>query len=76
MISASLTSEGDVSWVRDDYKMLASQVKATAHELAVPIRWGGDFVRFFDGPHFELERRFYPDPPVDLTPDPTKTEVT
>jgi peptidoglycan L-alanyl-D-glutamate endopeptidase CwlK len=64
-----VTGEGGVSWVRDDYKMLATQIKATAHELGIPIRWGGDFVGWFDGPHYELSRQYYPDPPEDLVPE-------
>jgi peptidoglycan L-alanyl-D-glutamate endopeptidase CwlK len=66
---AVITLEGEVSWRRDDYKMLATQVKATAHELGVPIRWGGDWVSIVDCPHFELPKEFYPDPPLDLSKD-------
>ena len=41
----------------DDKKGLhefAAFVKATAFELNLGIRWGGDFKNFFDGPHYEL----------------------
>jgi len=29
-------------------------------EFKVPIIWGGDWTSFRDGPHFELNRKFYP----------------
>ena len=32
----------------------AGFVKATAIQLGIKIKWGGDFKGFFDGPHFEL----------------------
>ena len=43
------TLGGGVSWNRDDYKLLALTVKAAAVAVGVPIRWGGDFVGWFDG---------------------------
>jgi peptidoglycan L-alanyl-D-glutamate endopeptidase CwlK len=35
-------------------------MKAAAKELGVSIVWGGDWRTFKDGPHFELDRKFYP----------------
>lgn len=35
-------------------KDFAAIVKEVAAELGVPIRWGGNFKNFFDGPHYEL----------------------
>lgn len=66
---AVTTPDGGVSWSRDDYKVLAAQVKASARELGIPIAWGGDWVSFVDSVHFELPRHFYPDPPVDFSRD-------
>jgi peptidoglycan L-alanyl-D-glutamate endopeptidase CwlK len=63
------TLDGGVSWNRDDYRVLAGFMKAAARELAVPIRWGGDWVSFVDSPHFELDRAYFPDPVVDLVPE-------
>lgn len=62
-----------VSWSRDDYKVLAAQVKASARELGIPIAWGGDWVGAWDAVHFELPRHFYPDPPVDFSVKGTVT---
>lgn len=42
------------------YATLGSQLKGVAHELKVPIVWGGDWRTLKDGPHFELDRREYP----------------
>lgn len=51
---------GKVSWDWPLYGRIAEAFKAAAAELGVPIVWGGDWARFRDGPHFELDRRTYP----------------
>jgi peptidoglycan L-alanyl-D-glutamate endopeptidase CwlK len=66
---AVVTLDGGISWNRDDYKVLAGFVKAAAKELAVPIRWGGDWVSFVDSPHFELDRAYYADPVTNIVPE-------
>ena len=43
------------SWVFEDYKKFADVVKAVAKECGYKITWGGDWPRFRDGPHFQLE---------------------
>jgi peptidoglycan L-alanyl-D-glutamate endopeptidase CwlK len=42
------------------FKRMASVVKRKADELGVEVIWGGDWRSFYDGPHFELDRRKYP----------------
>ncbi len=42
------------------YHKLAVVVKAAADKEDVAIVWGGDWVKFRDGPHWELDRRVYP----------------
>jgi peptidoglycan L-alanyl-D-glutamate endopeptidase CwlK len=42
------------------YDQLGPSVKAAADAEGVVIVWGGDWKRFRDGPHFELDRRVYP----------------
>ena len=61
--------DGGVSWKRDDYKILAMQVKAASVELGIPIVWGGEWVSFWDGCHWELDRRYFPDGVVNLQPE-------
>lgn len=39
----------------DRLKDFANFVLGKASELNIPVRWGGNFKNFFDGPHFELE---------------------
>lgn len=51
---------GTVRWDWPLYGRIAEAVKEAAEELEVPIVWGGDWKTFKDGPHFELDRRFYP----------------
>jgi peptidoglycan L-alanyl-D-glutamate endopeptidase CwlK len=50
----------DVRWDWPLYHKIAAAMKAAAKELGIPIKWGGDWKSFKDGPHFELDRRFYP----------------
>jgi peptidoglycan L-alanyl-D-glutamate endopeptidase CwlK len=50
----------EVRWDWPLYHKLAAAMKAAAKELDVAIIWGGDWVSFKDGPHFELDRRVYP----------------
>lgn len=46
--------DSKVSWDKEHYITISKAFKQAAKELNVPIRWGGDFKSFFDGPHFEL----------------------
>ena len=51
---------GVVRWDWPLYDRLAQAVKKAAAEEEVAIVWGGDWPKFRDGPHFELEWRRYP----------------
>lgn len=42
------------------YDKLGPAVKAAAEAEGVAIDWGGDWKKFKDGPHFELDRNVYP----------------
>jgi peptidoglycan L-alanyl-D-glutamate endopeptidase CwlK len=42
------------------YDQLGPAVKAAAEAEDVDIIWGGDWKKFKDGPHFELNRDIYP----------------
>jgi peptidoglycan LD-endopeptidase CwlK len=53
-------NNGEVRWDWPLYHKLAPVVKAAAVAEGVPIDWGGDWPTFKDGPHFELDRRYYP----------------
>lgn len=52
--------DGEVRWDWPLYHKIAAAMKQAAQELNVAIIWGGDWRRFKDGPHFELDRRKYP----------------
>jgi peptidoglycan L-alanyl-D-glutamate endopeptidase CwlK len=52
--------DGVVRWDWPLYDRLALHVKRAAVEEEVAIVWGGDWPRFRDGPHYELDRRRYP----------------
>lgn len=47
---------GKVDWSWKYYEQIAVAMKQAAKELEVPIEWGGDWVSFKDGVHFQLER--------------------
>ena len=51
--------DGDVSWKWPAFHPVAAAFKKAAAELKIPIVWGGDWKRFKDGPHIELDRRVY-----------------
>jgi peptidoglycan L-alanyl-D-glutamate endopeptidase CwlK len=52
--------DNQVDWSWPLYAKIANAMKAAANELGVSIVWGGDWRTFKDGPHFELDRRYYP----------------
>lgn len=52
--------DGEVRWDWPLYHKIAAAMKQAAQELNVAIIWGGDWRRFKDGPHFELDRKKYP----------------
>lgn len=42
------------------FEIMADAMKKASEELDIPIVWGGDWKTFYDGPHFELDRKVYP----------------
>lgn len=59
-VDLAATVGGAVRWDWPIYDKLAKAMKAAAKAEKVPIIWGGDWVNFKDGPHFELPRNLYP----------------
>ena len=51
---------GEIRWDWPLYHRIADAVKRAAHDLGVPIEWGGDWENFPDGPHFQLPKGPYP----------------
>jgi peptidoglycan L-alanyl-D-glutamate endopeptidase CwlK len=51
---------GEIRWDWPLYNKLAKAMKAAAKEVGVPIEWGGDWLRFKDGPHWQLPWKQYP----------------
>lgn len=52
--------DGKPRWDWPLFHKIAPVVKDSARTLGIAIVWGGDWKRFPDGPHFELDRRVYP----------------
>ena len=42
------------------YGAIADQIKIAAHDLGIPVEWGGDWKRFQDWGHFQLPWSTYP----------------
>lgn len=65
------------------YDVLGPAVKEAAASEGVALVWGGDWPKFRDGPHFELDRRVYPEgewtskakPPAERTSAAQSTTV-
>ena len=41
------------------FEVVSEAMKAAAEELDISLVWGGDWKSFYDGPHFELDRKAY-----------------
>lgn len=52
--------DGKIRWDWPLYDKIAKAMKAAAKSEKVPIEWGGDWVSFKDGPHFQLPWATYP----------------
>lgn len=52
--------DNQLDWSWPLYARIAGAMKMAAKELNVPIEWGGDWVTFKDGPHFQLPWKEYP----------------
>lgn len=52
---------GRVTYDQAAMGMVATIFKRAAAELGINIIWGGDWTSFRDMPHFELDKRYYPD---------------
>lgn len=46
--------DGEVRWDWPLYNQIAAAVKEAARIEGVAMEWGGDWIRFKDGPHFQL----------------------
>lgn len=52
--------DGKVRWDWPLYDKIAKAMKAAAKAEKVPVEWGGDWVSFKDGPHYQLPWASYP----------------
>jgi len=59
-VDLAATIGGAVHWDWPLYSKLAKIVKEAAKIEGVPIEWGGDWLSFKDGPHFQLPLAKYP----------------
>lgn len=52
--------DGTVRWDWPLYHKIANAMKQAAKEEGVIMEWGGDWAKFPDGPHFQLNWEEYP----------------
>lgn len=52
--------DGSPRWDWPPFYIVAAAIKQAASELKVDVRWGGDWLTFKDGPHWELSWKGYP----------------
>jgi len=48
---------GKVDWTWKYYEQIAVAMKEASKELGIVIEWGGDWVSFKDGVHFQLSKK-------------------
>lgn len=53
-VDLAMVLNGKARWDWPLYDKLAKAIKASAKVCKVPLEWGGDWVSFKDGPHFQL----------------------
>lgn len=53
----------------DGFNEIARAMEEAARRLQIPIQWGGNWKRFVDMPHFELNRHAYPAPSETAHPE-------
>lgn len=58
-VDIAIFIDGKVNWDFPNYKLVADHIKEVAKKLNTPLQWGGDWISFKDGPHFELHRSKY-----------------
>ena len=59
-VDLACTIKGQARWDWPLYDRLAKRMKAAAKAEKVPIEWGGGWVSFKDGPHYQLPWASYP----------------
>lgn len=59
-VDLTVLVDGEVRWDWPLYAKLAVAMKAAAKQEGVMIEWGGDWLKFKDGPHFQLPWSKYP----------------
>ena len=47
---------GNVTWDMDYYESINVAMQRAARELGVKLTWGGSWLTFKDGPHFQIEK--------------------
>lgn len=57
---AVFDESGTITWDFKYYSEVAQDIKRTAKDLGIPVKWGGEWSGFKDGTHFQLTWDAYP----------------
>jgi peptidoglycan LD-endopeptidase CwlK len=52
--------DGEIRWDWPPFYKINDAMQEAANRLGIAIVWGGSWISFKDGPHFELDRKVYP----------------
>jgi hypothetical protein len=58
-VDLGVNHAGKLTWDKEYYDKLAAVMLEIGARHKLPLHWGGSFKRY-DGPHFELNAKFYP----------------
>lgn len=50
----------ELRWDWPLHRKIAEAMKKSAESFRIPLEWGGDWLTFKDGPHFQLPWKKYP----------------
>lgn len=59
-VDVAIKVDDEIRWDWPLYRALSVVVKDAAHQLELPIEWGGDWKSLVDGPHYQLPWQQYP----------------
>lgn len=57
-VDVHILHDGVLAWDWPLYATLSAYFKAAAEALTIPLVWGGDWRKFRDGPHYQINRHW------------------
>lgn len=57
-VDIAIMEDGKITWDYSKYEKFSHIVKEAASQVDVKIEWGGDWLKFKDGPHYQLPKGY------------------